>query len=202
MTRKFNVLFFFLLLYSVVKAQKPEGILSNWSAKSPIEKIYLHFDRDNYIAGETAWFKAYLYSDYLPDTISTVLYVELLDGSSSVINRKILPILLSNSNGQIELPDSLITGFYNIRAYTSTMLNQDPGFIYKRSVFIYGKKNNTTEVIKPTEKMTRLEFFPEGGNLINGFTNTIAFKATNENGFPVTVSGSVRNEKNEEMTIA
>jgi hypothetical protein len=200
MARKFNVLFSLLLFFSAVKAQKPEEILNNWSAKSPIEKIYIHFDRDNYIAGETAWFKTYLYSDYLPDTISTVLYVELLDGSSAVISRKILPVLLSTSTGQIELPDTLTTGSYHIRAYSSTMLNQDPGFIYKRDIFISGKKDNTAEAIKPAEQTTRLEFFPEGGNLINGFTNTIAFKVTNERGFPVTVSGSIRNEKNEELT--
>jgi hypothetical protein len=200
MKGKFNIIFFFLFVFTTAEAQKPEEVLKNWSAKTPIEKIYLHLDRDNYIAGETAWFKAYLYSDYLPDTISTVLYVELLDGSSSVISRKILPVLLSNSSGQIELPDSLTIGSYHIRAYTSTMLNQDPGFIYKRNIFIYGKKNNTAGVIKPIEQSTRVEFFPEGGNFINGFTNTIAFKATNEKGFPVTISGSIRNEKNEEIT--
>lgn len=197
MARKFNVLFFLLLLASVSIAQKPEQVLNIWSAKKPIEKIYLHFDRDNYIAGEVAWFKAYLYSDYLPDTISTVLYVELLNEYSLVISRKVLPVLLSNSNGQIELPDSLTTGYYRIRAYTSTMLNQDTGFIYKRDIIIYGKKNNNAGVI---ERATRLEFFPEGGNLINGFVNTVAFKATNEKGLPVSVSGSVRNEKNEELT--
>lgn len=202
MSKKTRGLFFIVLLFfSSAMAQKPEELLNNWSATSPVEKIYLHFDRDNYIAGETAWFKAYLYSDYLPDTISTVLYVELLNASSSVISRKVLPVLLSSTNGQIELPDSLPAGNYHIRAYTPTMMNHDPEFFYKRSVFIYGaKKNSTAVVIKPEEKTIRLEFFPEGGNLINGFSNTVAFKATNESGFPVNVSGSVRNNKNEELT--
>jgi hypothetical protein len=200
MTKKIKGLFIATLLFSAAIAQKPEDLLNSWSAKSPVEKVYLHFDRDNYIAGETAWFKAYLYSDYLPDTISTVLYVELLNASSYVISRKVLPVLLSSTNGQIELPDSLTSGTYHIRAYTPTMLNHDPEFFYKRNVFIYGEKNNSTAIIKATEQTTRLEFFPEGGNLINGFSNTIAFKATNERGFPANVSGSVRNEKNEEIT--
>ncbi len=187
-------------MFATAKAQKPEEVLNNWSAKVPIQKIYLHFDRENYIAGETAWLKSYFYSDYLPDTISTVLYVELLDRNAAIINRKTIPVLLSNASGHIELPDTLSTGFYTVRAYTPTMLNHDAAFVYNRSIFIYGKKNNVAVNAGTIAPMIRLEFFPEGGNLINGFTNTIAFKATNESGLPVSVTGSVKNEKNEELT--
>ena len=52
MARKFNVLFFLLLLASVSIAQKPEQVLNIWSAKTPIEKIYLHFDKGFYNAGD------------------------------------------------------------------------------------------------------------------------------------------------------
>jgi hypothetical protein len=199
MKRYFFVITAVLLTYYNSIAQSPDEILNRWSASSPIEKIYLHLDRDNYMSGETAWFKAYLYSDYQPDTISTSLYVELLDESSVLLSRKILPILLGSTNGQIELADSLVTGAYLIKAYTPTMLNHDPGFIYKRSIFIYGKKKGSVSEAKPPERKTRMEFFPEGGNLVNGFTNTVAFKATDENGMPVEVSGSLKNEKNESI---
>ena len=107
-----------LCLFLGADAQKPEELLGQLAKQSPIEKAYLHFDRDNYLAGETAWFKAYLYSDYQPDTISSVLYVELLNESSVLISRKVLPVLLGCTNGQIELPDSLITGTYFIRTYS------------------------------------------------------------------------------------
>jgi len=197
MIRKFNCLILLLFLFSAVMAQKPEEILNNWSAKTPIEKIYLHLDRENYIAGETAWFKSYFYSDYLPDTISTVMYVELLDKKAAIINRKTIPVVLSNASGHLELPDSLASGYYTLRAYTPTMLNQDAAFVYNRSIYIYGNKNVSTSKPSP---MLRFEFFPEGGNLVSGFTNTIAFKATNEYGLPVKVSGTVRNEKNEELS--
>lgn len=190
------LVFFALFVCVVVRAQKPEQLLINWSSKSPIEKVYLHFDRDNYIAGETTWFKVYLYSDYLPDTISTNLYVELVNDTGMVMSRAIIPVLLGTANGQFELPDSLISGSYIVRAYSPTMLNQDAGFIYKRSIYIYGKKNKKAEpVVK--EKMIRLEFFPEGGNLVSGFSNSMAFKVTNENGLPIAAKGNILNEKNE-----
>ncbi len=191
---------FFLLIAIPAKAQEPEELLTRLSDKFPIEKTYLHLDRDSYLAGETAWFKAYLYSDYQPDTISTALYVELLNESAEIVNRKILPVFLGSTNGQLELPDSLNSGAYLIRAYTATMLNHDPAFIYRRTIYIHGKKKNERTDVTIKEKMLRFEFFPEGGNLVAGLANIVAFKTTDENGLPVEVKGLVKNGKNE--TIA
>ena len=188
---------FFCLVYSA-KGQQPEEWLNRLSVQSPIEKVYLHFDRDNYLAGETAWFKAYLQSAFLPDTISTVLYVELLNRSTSVITRKILPVLLGVTNGQIEIPDTLITGNYLVTAFTPTMLNSGADFIFRKSVFIYGKKNE--QLVSMTPRSVKLHFFPEGGNLVQGLTHTIAFKATDESGRPVSVNGEIRDEKNNKIT--
>jgi hypothetical protein len=183
-------------LFQSLGAQKPEEILDNWSNKVPIEKIYLHFDRDQYIAGETAWFKAYLLSDYFPDTISTSVYVELLTDHSTVIQRKILPVFFGTAYGQLELPDTLANGNYLIRAWTTTMLNQDENFIYKKTINVYGRKIISTVQLNK-ESSLKMEFFPEGGNLVSGFMNTVAFKATDENGLPVTISGSIKNANGE-----
>jgi hypothetical protein len=200
MKAKQSLLVLLLFINAIVFAQQPGELLDKWSAQSPIEKAYLHFDRDNYIAGETAWFKAYLYSDYQPDTISTTLYVELLLDSATVLNRNVLPVFLGCSNGQIELPDTLATGNYIVRAYTATMLNHNADFVYKRNIFIYGKSKVNTTADQMMEKKKSINFFPEGGNLIAGFANTIAFKATDKNGMPLSVAGTVRNQKNEVLT--
>ncbi len=199
MKKKLVLLLWMLFFCLAGEAQKPEEVLSRWSEKSPIEKVWLHFDRDNYLAGETAWFKAYLYSDYQPDTISTSLYVELYNQSSEMLSRQILPVFLGSGNGQFELPDSLSTGSYRVRAYSPTMLNTDADFVYKRSIFIYGKKDRRPEAVNPKENVIRIEYFPEGGNLVNGFLNTVAFKTTGENGLPVAVTGSIKNESGKEL---
>ncbi len=196
MREKLSIIFFTLFISGLSQAQKPEQLLTTWSDRSPIEKTYLHFDRNNYIAGETAWFKAYLYSDYQPDTISTSLYVELVNDTGAVMLRSILPVLLGTANGYLELADSLATGSYLIRVYSPTMLNQPADFIGKQFLFIYGKKNKDA-IQQVKQKITRLEFFPEGGNLVNGFLNTVAFKTTNENGLPVNTKAALFNEKNE-----
>ncbi|NOT49752.1 MAG: hypothetical protein HOP10_00570 [Chitinophagaceae bacterium] len=190
------LLIVFIRLLSPLWSQKPEEMLNKWSAKSPIEKIYLHFDRDNYIAGETVWFKAYLYSGYQADTISSNLYVELANNAGNMISRVVLPVFFGGTNGQFELPDSLTTGLYFIRSYTPSMLNNEAGFISSQSIFVYGKN----APLITTEKRTRLEFFPEGGNLISSVPNTIAFRAVDENGMPVAVKGKVVNSRHEVVT--
>ena len=199
-SRKALIICLLLFVYSSGLAQKPEDILQQRSERSPIEKVYLHFDRENYMAGETAWFKAYLYSDFYPDTISTTLYVELLNDSSVILSRKILPVFWGNTNGQIELPDSLRTGYYFIRAWSPTMFNRDSDFICRQNIFVFGKKKNSNADVIQKQKTLRLEFFPESGNFVSGLINTIAFKATYENGLPVKVSGNIKNEKDEVLT--
>lgn len=202
--KRLNCIFFLLIFFcGKAIAQNPVELLNNWSSRSPIEKIHVHTDRGNYLAGETAWFKVYLYSDYQPDTISTSVYVELLKDSSTIISRNVLPVFLGTANGQFELPDSLTTGNYIIRAYTATMLNQLAGqageetaFLYYRSVFIYGKNKSATAA-NDADNKPLLRFFPEGGNLVKGFNGTLAFKATDKKGMPVNVAGKILNDKNE-----
>lgn len=188
-----------LLLISITSfAQEPGQLLAEWAVKAPIEKVYLHFDRENYIAGETVWFKAYLYSDYQPDTISTTLYTELLNEKGILLQRVALPVLLGMASGHFELPDTLATAVYLIRTYSPTMLNQDAEFAGKQQINVYGKKNKTINT--PVRQSLRLEFFPEGGNLLNGFAGTVAFKASTPNGLPASAKGKILNDKNDLIT--
>jgi hypothetical protein len=190
------LLIFLLFIGLEAKSQSPEELLAQWSRQSRIEKIYLHLDRENYIAGENIWFKAYLSSDHLPDTISTNLYAELLYTSDHVIERKVYPIIAGTSRGSIELPDSLPCGNYLIRAYTPAMHFGDADFVYLRQVYIYGKKKIVND---NAIKKTRLEFFPEGGNLVENMNNNLAFKASTANGLPVAVRGKIIDEKGNQL---
>ena len=178
-------------------SQQPEELLRQWYQKSPVEKAWLHCDRDNYVAGETAWFKAYLSSDFQPDTLSSVLYVELLNDNSVTIVRNVFPVLLATAYGQLDLPDTLTTGIYQLRAYTPGMLNNGTDFVFKKRVHIYGKK--PVKLAASADQLL-LDFFPEGGSLISGWVNAVAFKATDQHGLPVAVSGVITDSKGTEIT--
>lgn len=63
----------------------------------------------------------------------------------------------------------------------------------------FGDYGRYFQVEYPIEK-TDIEFYPEGGWLIADQPCTVAFKATDENGKGVSVSGVIRDEMNEEIT--
>ncbi|MFT6872776.1 MAG: hypothetical protein ACJAVN_001788 [Roseivirga sp.] len=54
--------------------------------------------------------------------------------------------------------------------------------------------------IKKTKKVIDLQFLPEGGNLINGLKNKIAFKAIDNNGDAVDFEGELRDENGQVLT--
>lgn len=188
-----------LSLPVLLLAQSPDDKLKQWAARNPVEKLYLHCDRDEYLAGQTIWFKAYQYAEFLPYDRSSNLFVELLNEKSAIVLRNIFPVILAVSRGQLDLPDTLPAGKYMIRAYTATMLNHDPDFVFKRLINITGKEQSLKPVISASSKI-RVDFFPEGGNFVAGQPNTIAFKATAEDGMPVAVKGVLKNEKGETIT--
>lgn len=197
---KTKLLFFLVYTcYSIAGySQQPEELLQQWYQKAPVEKVWLHTDRDQYSAGETAWFKAYLSSDFQPDTLSSVLYVELMNDSGRMIIRHVFPVLLATSNGQVNLPDSLPTAVYQLRAYTPGMLNNGTDYVFHKKIHVYGVNKNRKETI--SSKGIQLDFFPEGGNLVTGWVNTIAFKATDDNGLPAALQGIITDSKGNEIT--
>lgn len=58
----------------------------------------------------------------------------------------------------------------------------------------------TTFDLKQTVKAIDFQFFPEGGSLINGIPNQVAFKALNSAGLGVDVKGSILNNENIQVT--
>lgn len=177
-------------------AQQPDQLLQQWYLKAPVEKVWLHTDRETYLAGETAWFKAYLSSDHQPDTLSSVLFVALSNSAGTSIVKNVFPVMLGTAFGQVDIPDSIPSGNYVLSAWTATMLNNGRDYIFSRQLYIQGKK---AESIKLNEEAVSLQFFPEGGNFIAGFNNVVAFKATRPGGYPVNVSGKLLNSSGKEV---
>jgi hypothetical protein len=186
--------FFFLGKCTI--AQQPISFLQQLVDKQPIQRVYLHTDRANYVSGQTIFFKAYITTFHLPDTTSTSLYIEFFDLKKQQLIKKItVPVLFGGAEGSIDLPDSLPTGYFQIRSYTPEMLAIGNDFIFQQNYFVYGKTANEVEQAEP-EKII-LHFFPEGGNLVGGLKTSIAFKACTEDGVPKTISGKVLNKAGE-----
>lgn len=192
--------FLISLLLSVVAcpilfSQPIEKKIADWAQTNPVEKVYLHLDRENYLAGQSIWFKAYFMSGLIPSGYSSTLYVELLNDQAAVVLRGIFPVRFGSAFGQLDLPDDFTTGTYLLRAYSPVMLNQ-PGFNFYKRIAIFGKDVSKNNKDKNSEKSRpAIRFFPEGGNLVTGILNTVAFKATDKDGMPLNIEGEIRDEK-------
>jgi hypothetical protein len=190
----FKRFFFLILLFlsSMSFAQTIEDRLTIWSTNNAIEKLYLQLDRDSYYSGQAIWFKGYFMSLFQPSMSNSVMYVELLD-NTQIIHREVFPVYGGMAPGHLLLPDSLPTGTYQLRAYSPLMLNQ-PGFVYNRSIMVYGKKEDSASNWSASGNRI-LAFFPEGGNFVIGIANKIAFKSTDEKGIPISVEGEIRDSR-------
>ncbi len=174
-------------------AQKIDSALNLLATQHPSEKIYIHYDKDYYVAGETIWFKAYLFSEGKPSGLSSNLYLQFINSKGQVVFNQKYPALGAVAKGNIDIPDSLTQGNYYIRAFTAGMLNYDEAFIYKKNIFVFkGSATATTGVMEA--KNVSLQFFPESGNLVDGILTVVGFKATDQWGAPVDVNGIIKTE--------
>jgi hypothetical protein len=163
--------------------------LDSFSTAYPQEKVYLHTDRSQFAAGETIWFAAYVLAENKPTYLSKVVYVELADAKGNVVEKRMLPVTKGKAHGEIYIKSDLATGTYAVNAYTLWMLNF-PQFVYSRPVQVF---NTNTSVTKPVINVNDFgfRFFPEGGEMVAGITNRMAFKAVLYNGAPTDVSGEI-----------
>jgi hypothetical protein len=98
------------------------------------EKIYVHTDKPYYYPGEPLWMKAYLnyYNHGWQDSLSDVLYVELINAKREVQVERTFRIDKGVSHGDFILPDSIESGTYYLRAYTNLRRNYgDSGLFTK-----------------------------------------------------------------------
>ncbi|MDF7812956.1 TonB-dependent receptor plug domain-containing protein [Hymenobacter sp. YC55] len=187
--------------------------LTRFYASTYPEKSYLQFDKDTYAAGETVWFKAYLVegSSHMPDTLSRVLYVDLLAPNQKVVQQRVLSLKGGTSPGDFQLADSLQQGTYTVRAYTSWMRNAGTGYFFTRPLTVW---SNTTEVASrpgrrpattpttnpPASRWLDVQFFPEGGQFVAGLTSIVGVKATDSYGMGVDIQGVIQDEAGQVVT--
>ena len=190
----------FIFYSAFLHAQNQQQVLQKLKDSFPQERIHIHFDNEVYMAGETLWFKAYLFFGFLPSDLSANFIAELIDQNNHVILQKKLPVLAATVNGYFDLPDTLSQGNYVLRAYTPWMLNFDDAFIYRKPIFIYKPSLQKAGVAKQAVEY-RVDFFPEGGELIRNVVNVVAFKATDNQGMPVQISGRLLDQSGAEINV-
>ena len=163
-------------------AQKAQQAIETLYNKYPQEKIVLSFSKNEYIAGETIFFKAYVLTGYEPSQISTNIYVELYDKKKQVVSKQILPLIHGSGDGGFALPASLAEDVYYIRAYTRYMLNFEEAFQYVRPINIYNPASMNKLLKKPVQWTAAS--FVEGGTLLHDVPVAVAVRLSSTGSLP------------------
>ena len=179
-----------------VQSQKYEKALNQFSATHEIDKIYIQYDKDFYVPGETIWFKAYLFTNQKPDGISHNLWMQLLDKNGNVLTSNRYPVTGAVANGQIQLSETLQQGSYFVRALSTRMMNAGKTDAYKKELVILGKGGKALKENEPAN----IQFYPESGSMIDGVLTVVGFKSTGKGGSPVDVTGLIKSEDGTTIT--
>jgi len=180
--------------------------LEKYSSAVHQQKVYLHLNNSSYKAGESIWFKAYVVdaTNHLPDTLSTNLYVELINSRKIIVDTRRIKLVNGFGYGDFILRDTICEGLYQLRSYTNWMRNfssdfyftcnfsvSNPGF---RKYISRKEASFNKQLIKKNIKKSKyfdVQFFPEGGSLVSGIESVVGFKAINLAGRSINISGEV-----------
>jgi hypothetical protein len=184
------------------------------------EKAYLHFDNTGYFLGENIWFMAYVVNamNNTPTDMSKTLYVELLTSEGEVLQNKKIRVKNGVGSGSFYLADSLPGGYYEVRAYTRSMLNFGNEVIFSRVFPVFSAVSTegdyTVHIMKDRKykvpkyrpdredgKTVDMTFYPEGGSLVLGLTSNVAFKVTDKHGRNLEVTGALFDEKENKVAV-
>jgi len=166
------------------------------------EKIFVHTDKSFYVTGEIAWFKLYVVdaSNNKPLDLSKVAYVEILDSANKHLLQARIALHAAEGNGSFYLPVSINSGKYKIRAYTNWMKNFGAEYFFEKNITIVNVEKRVDLPLQHANKYD-IQFFPEGGNLVNNIAATIAFKGTDEYGRGINFTGFLLDNSDTVLTF-
>ncbi len=186
-----------------VLAQKDSTFLYkavNAAQSQPVnEKVYLHFDRPTYFRGDTIWYKAYVVigQKHQLSALSKVLHVELIGPNDSVYKRENLALISGVAWGDFSLSKKLKSGNYYIRAYTNYMRNESLDLFFEQKLNILGV--TTISDVEDASNDIKIQFYPEGGELVNGLSSKVVVKASYQNNMNDTLKGTILDNKGIEI---
>ena len=156
------------------------------------ETVYLHFDNSSYYQGDTIWYKAYVVNKCSEKlgSMSKPLYVELLDELGNIVEHQIVKLSDGEGAGQFILNHRFFTGYYEIRAFTKLMCQENsscfsrvfpiyrkllPG-VKERSIVQYHVDKSMVQRPDSSRKGLLVTIRPEGGQLVEGIQSLVAFQ--------------------------
>ena len=148
------------------------------------EKLFVHTDKNFYQAGEILWFRIYDVdaSFHRPVDISKIAYVELLDKSNKPVLQEKISLKPGEANGSFIIPVSVASGYFRFRAYTRWMRNFNVDYFFEKTIRIINPEKLPADSIPAVADRFDVQFFPEGGNLVQHLESKLGFRVTDAYG--------------------
>ena len=203
--KKLNFLVSFLTCFALADAQ--DEVLREVSVKFIqneqnilSEKIFVHTDKNFYLAGEIIWFKLYYTdSNNKPLGLSKVGYVEIMDREHRSVFQAKIALHEGSGNGSLDIPVSLSSGVYTLRAYTNWMKNFSAEYYFEKTITIINTLKSYQSVASQRSDYD-IQFFPEGGNLVKGIESNVGFRIVDQFGKGADCEGYVIDQSNDTIT--
>ena len=186
----------------------------------PSERLYAHTDREVYQPGQDIWYAVYLRNEYdlHPSEISDVVNVQLTGPDGKEVAIQQLIVKDGVAQGDMQLAYGLPEGIYHFKAYTKWQQNNPTDFQFEKDIVInepditFNDDSVRTKLLKSayppitsgagTEAAAglRLEFYPEGGEMVAGHEGRVAFQVVDKNNEPVAVEGYVTDQNGKHVS--
>jgi hypothetical protein len=137
-----------------------------YSNSTQQEKLYVHTDKNFYLAGELLWFKVYNVDGaaYQPVDLSKIAYLEILDKENKPVMQAKIALRKGKGNGSFYLPVSINSGNYTLRAYTNWMKNLPATCYFEKPVTIVNTPTGINDKIindrETADGSGTIELFP------------------------------------------
>lgn len=167
--------------------------MDNYQASHIQEKVYVHTDKEFYLAGEICWFKLYIVDagQNRPLDLSKVAYLEWLNKDNHPVLQAKIALRDGHGDGSVYLPLSMNSGNYKLRAYTSWMKNFEVEGFFEKAITVVNARKTAEASTEPLVPQYKVVFFPEGGNLVENIPSTVGFKITDQYGRSTGCTGVV-----------
>jgi len=153
------------------------------------QKVFLHTDKNSYTKENKIYYSAYVTSERVDSTFNDkdVLYIDVVH-NGNIVDTKAIKINIGRGSGVFNLSKSIKSGNYKMVAYTNFMKNFDPNSFFIKDIELHNPAEKV-QLLK-SDKII-LKFYPEGGNLISGISNKVAYKAEDSNGNFSAIQGKI-----------
>lgn len=143
------------------------------------EIIHVQFNKNIYVNNEDIAFKGYILSKNtnLPSINTSNIQLVMYDEKEQVVQKQLLYASNGTFSGVINLNKKFKTGKYLFHFYTNWMNNFNEDDSFSQILTIYDLEEPFHfDAKEPNLENVKIDFFPEGGSIIDGINNTIGVR--------------------------